>query len=153
VSHSHTDLRIAEFVVWSALTVYAAVWFVGLGIGLSGEWLVAGWATASYVGMHVFEMTRRNHCYLSADSTAVPVSLVLFSSAVLGLWAAGHPPLPGKSLVLTWCIYSAVFMGGHFAALAYSVALDSVLTLMFRRRIAREKGGQFEPADPADRGT
>jgi hypothetical protein len=69
VSHSQTDLRIGEFVVWSALAVYAAAWFAVLGIGLGGEWLLAAGTAAAYVGMHVFEMTRRNHCYLSADST------------------------------------------------------------------------------------
>jgi hypothetical protein len=91
--------------------------------------------------MHVFEMTRRNHCFLSADSTAFPVSLLLFSIAVLSLWAAGHPPLPEEPLALEWAVFSAVFLAGHLAALTYAAALGSVLSFAFRRRVAAESDG------------
>jgi hypothetical protein len=138
---SRTDRRIADLVLWSALAVYTAVWVAGLGVGLGGEWLLAGGTAATYVGMHVFEMTRRNHCFLSADSTAFPVSLLVFSIAVLSLWAAGHPPLPEEPLVLALAVFCAVFMAGHVAALTYAAALGSVLTFAFRRRGAAETDG------------
>jgi hypothetical protein len=70
----------------------------------------------------------------------------LFSIAVLGMWAAGYSPLPGEPRVLLWCLYAAALMAGHVAALAYSVTVGALLSFLFRRRIAREKGcqrGQF----------
>ncbi len=141
---SRTDTRIADFVMWSALAVYAAVWVAGLGFGLGGEWLLASLTAGAYVGMHIYEMARRGHCALSADSTACPVSLVLFSLAVLGMWAAGHPPLPGRSLLWAWGVYSVVLMGAHVAALAYSVSLGTALSFLFRTRIAAERTGITE---------
>src|SRR5262249_3436455 len=108
---------------------------------------------AAYVGMHVFEITRRGHCYLSADSTAAPTSLALFSLAVLGAWAAGRPPLPGEPLVLAWGAYAVVFGGGPVAALGYSAALDAALRFLFRQRIAaEERESHVGPDDAPDQG-
>ena len=117
---------------------------VGLGLGLGGEWLLAVWAAVVYVGMHVFEITQRGHCYLSADSTAFPVSLLLFSHVVVGMWAAGQPPDSGKPILLAWGIYCVVFIGGHIVALAYSAALVTALTFVLRGRIATERESQAE---------
>lgn len=150
--HSRTDYCIGEFVVWSALAVYSAAWVASLAMGLGGYWLLASGTAAAYVGMHVFEITRRGHCYLSADSTAVPVSLVLFSLAVIGLWSAGELPLPGRPLVLAWGAYCLALMAGHVLALAYSIAVGSALTLAFRGRIASEEAVSAEPAGVRDTG-
>jgi hypothetical protein len=145
VSYSRTDDRITEFVFWSALAVYAATWVAGLGLGLRGEWLLAGATAAAYLGGHIYEMTRRNHCFLSADSTAAPASFLLFSVVVLCRWAVGYPPVPGKPLVLAWFIYGVVFMLGHLAALAYVGTFGLLLGFLFRHRIAREKERAAEP--------
>jgi hypothetical protein len=150
--HSRTDDRIAEFVIWSALAVYAAAWVTGITLGLGGRWLVGGGTAPAYVGMHAFEITRRGHCYLSADSTSVPVSLLVFSLAVVGFWAAGDPPQPDWPLALAWGAYSLAFTAGHALALGYSVVVGSVLTRAFRHHIAAEKAAHVERAGVGDTG-
>jgi hypothetical protein len=134
VSQANADDCLTDLLEWSTLAVYAAVWIAGLGLGLGGEWQLVVGVAATYVGMHAFEMRWRNHCFLSADSTAVPVSLAVFSATILGLWAAGRPPWPEAPLVLAWSPYGAVLILGHLAALAYFAALGLALDFLLRRR-------------------
>ena len=139
IPESRTSTRIEDLVMWSALGVYALVWLLGLGIGLGGAWWIAVVATASYVGMHVFEITRRGHCYLSADSTAAPISLLVFSGAVMVLWVAGRRPLPDMPALVLWALYGGVFMVGHIAAIVYAAVATSLLLGLFHGRIHAER--------------
>jgi len=75
-SRSPTDERIADITMWSALVVYFVVWS-GVSTIVYTEAVIAGVLLSSiYVGMHIFEITKRHHCSLSADSTAAPTTLV-----------------------------------------------------------------------------
>lgn len=138
VSLIRTDHRIANFLVWTALAIYSTVWVVGLRTGLDGELLLAAGTSAVYVGMHIFEIKQRKHCYLSADSTAVPASLLLYSAGLLYLWMARQHPFPEQSLIGTWGTYFVVLMAGHAAALTYSLVTQLGLNYVFRRRITAE---------------
>jgi hypothetical protein len=51
-----TQISIDLIAMWTALAVYAAIWAIGLGVGIGGVWLPAA-VTVIYIGMHVFEIT------------------------------------------------------------------------------------------------
>ncbi|MHC4958382.1 MAG: hypothetical protein ACYTGN_08385 [Planctomycetota bacterium] len=103
---------------WSPLVVCFAVWVTGLGWGLDGSWGLAVGTALVYVGMHVFEVRKRNRSFEKADATALPVSFLVFSASVVGLALAGHPPREGKDIALCWLAYLVVWILGHLAARA-----------------------------------
>lgn len=134
-----TDQRILNFVLWSSIVVYAIVWLVTLVISLEGAWLLSLVTSAAYAGGHAFEVVKRGHCFLSADATAFPVSLVVFSTVAVVLWGVGMTPLPGQALVLAWVSYGYAFFLGHLAALGYAWFAGTLLNYVLRVRIAAEK--------------
>jgi hypothetical protein len=136
---SETAVRIEGSVMWSSLAIYAVVWVLGLSLGLGGEWLLGVCVTIIYVGMHVYEITQMGHCYLSADSTAVPVTLILFSLSIVCMWAFGCPPQTGRVLLWAWGVYGLTLLCAHLVALAYSLTLAAILKLVFQRRIAADR--------------
>ncbi len=112
-------------VLGGALAVYAAIWIAMLAGGPHGHWAVALTTTAAYVGGHVFEITRRGHCFLSADATAFPVSLVVFAVAQTVLWFGGASAL---SLAVNGLMaYGSAFLLGHVAAHAFAFVADRLL--------------------------
>ena len=130
--HSATDYRIGEFVMWSALLIYFAAWIFGVSIMGSGSILPAAFLASVYVGFHIYEINKRGHCYLSADSTAAPavlvtalvMSFVIFDSSGARIRFGGHVGL--------------AFALGHIAALLYSFTLGGLLGWIFRKRIRAE---------------
>lgn len=118
--------------MWSALVVYFAVWTLVISAGRPGLVVPAGFLALVYVGFHIFEMTKRHHCYLSADSTALPgaclvafvMSFVLFDVPRERFMFGGHVVVA----VMAW----------HVAALLYSFALGGLLDWIFRKRIKAE---------------
>jgi hypothetical protein len=76
---SRTEWVIDKVAMWSALAIYFAVWSIALTADFQYEWHLAGIGVAIvYVVMHIFEITVRHHCFISADSTAIPVTLLVF---------------------------------------------------------------------------
>jgi hypothetical protein len=124
--------------MWTALAVYAVIWAIGLGVGIGGVWLPAA-VTATYVGMHVFEITQRGHCYLSADSTAAPIAGGLYFVVVSLGWVFNSSSLPHVSFWRAWMVLVFVIIGAHLSALAYTWALTTALRYMYRNRIGSER--------------
>lgn len=120
-----------RLVLGGALVVYAAIWITLLAIGLHGHWPVAITTTAAYVGGHVFEITRRGHCFLSADATAVPASLVVFVLGLTALWLDGASAI--QLSVNGLLSYGSAFLFGHVAALAFAYVADWLYNRLLRR--------------------
>ena len=120
MTESRAKAKITEFATWSALLVYLAVWTVGLGLALDGSWVLASATALVYVGLHVFEIRRRGRSFMEADASALPVSFLAFSAAVVVLSLAGRPPLEGKAVALCWAAYLGVFVAGHLLARSYA---------------------------------
>jgi hypothetical protein len=128
--------RIDTGVMWSALAVYFAVWLVTttgkFAPALIGHGLLV---TTVYIGMHVYEIKYRHHCYGSADSTAFPAVLVAVVLSVgvhsqLGIWPW---PVVSPETGVFLGSHALAFMGGHLAALLYSAIVWSVCWWTYRR--------------------
>ena len=134
-----TEAKIGSVVMWTALGIYLAIWLLGLSHYIEKAWLLALLTSIAYVGMHVYEIVRRGHCYMSADSTAVPVSLLVFSIGVLCLWYSGHPALAGRRVIIAWLVYGGVLTIGHVLALCYTFVAHWLAALLLKSRIQQER--------------
>ena len=134
-----TESKIGSVVVWTALAVYLTTWLVGISHYIEKAWLLATVTSVAYVGMHVYEIVRRGHCYLSADSTAVPLSLLVFSIGVFFLWYSGHPALAGRRVIIAWLVYGGVLTIGHVLALCYSFVAHGLAGVLLKNRIRQER--------------
>ena len=98
----------------------------------SNYWLIGFILGVVYVIGHVFEITKRDHCCLSADSTAVP--LVLFF-AILGYsvtWYFSWFKLDFFGLV--FCFFVSLGFG-HIAVLIYVVTVTKLLAFVMREKV------------------
>lgn len=129
MSQSATELRIEKAAIWSALAVYWTAWTVGIGTWLDGAWLVGIFTASAYVSMHAYEIAKRKHCYLSADSTAVPISAAIYIASIAMLQLTGYMHLPKFGYIVAFACYAGVLFVGHLAALAYTAGLNLLLSL------------------------
>jgi hypothetical protein len=131
---SQTVLAIDRAAMWSSLIVYFVVWLAALTLNLDRHWWPAGLGVSSlYVIMLVIEIKVRHHCYLSADSTALPVTAAVF---FLG-WAISGA---SKVMLLSFVIRGMVaWLGAHILALFYSALFCGIGGLCFRRQIKEER--------------
>lgn len=83
--------------------------------------------------MHVYEIKVRGHCYLSAESTAFPVTCIVAPVVVL---VAGFDASQAGSFFLrgVW-----VFLIGHVVALIYAALLTKIMRCCLRGRIEAER--------------
>lgn len=79
--------------LWICVTSYFTVWLLVLSTGLSWPQLIPAIVLAGvYAGMHYYEMTSPSgHCALSADSTAIPVTVLVAGLGALAAYFAGIP--------------------------------------------------------------
>jgi hypothetical protein len=134
VARTRTQASIDAVAMWTALVVYAVIWIVGLQAGLETMWLPAA-VTIIYVAMHIYEITQRSHCYLSADSTAAPCAAGFYFLAIAVSWLIGKP----ISFFHAWTVFIFVFFGAHLVALVYAAALTTALEYVYRNRITSER--------------
>ena len=125
-----TKRQIDDFVMWTALLVYAVVWFWAICyyIGFN-YWYFSLILTIIYCISHIYEITQKGHCYLSADASAFPAALITFIilTVLIYLWG------PGKVIGITNFVLGFViaFFLGHLIALLYSAVLTTVLKFLF----------------------
>ncbi len=141
MKRSATELHIENLIVRSTPAVYATVWALGIGswLALDHAWLIALLTAVAYASMQLHEITQRGHCYLSADATAVPVSIAAYLAAIVLLILTGyvrHQDLDYFSVITT---YGGVLVFGHVAAIGITMAAGLVLNRIFRDRIAAER--------------
>ncbi|MEM7478482.1 MAG: hypothetical protein AAF483_26160 [Planctomycetota bacterium] len=124
--------------MWSSLLVYFLTWVATISAGFNRALLLLALLPAfCYVGMHVYEIRYRHHCYLSPDSTAFPVALIVFATLLVAFSFSG---LVQTSFVVPAIGgFCAAFVLGHVAALVNAALFYNVFCWMFRRRIAREQ--------------
>lgn len=136
---SLTEQRIEEAALWSALAIYFATWLLILtrGFGDRPCILPALAITSVYVGMHVYEITCRGHCYLCADSTALPVTLLLAAAGSGAAWLVGG--VPGATLATLVPRGGLAFIIGHLAALAWAALITSLASRCLHHRIGTER--------------
>jgi hypothetical protein len=133
---SKTEQRIGDWTIWTALLIYLAVWVIApILFPFSTLWEVSALLGAVYVGMHVYELKFRQHCYLSADSTALPVTAAF---AILLFFVLRALYIPTRDIFQTYLALPVTFLIGHIAAFFYSFSLLKILGWVFRERIARE---------------
>jgi len=132
---SPTEQRIEDAAMWSALAIYFATWLLILTRGFGdGPCILPALAiTSVYIGMHVYEITCRGHCYLCADATAVPGTLLLAGAA----WLVGG--VPGATLATLVPRAALAFIFGHLAALAWAALITSLASRCLRHRISTER--------------
>lgn len=144
---SPTRNRIEAFGVWGTLAVYFLVWTAGISNGFRAHLLLLAIITATtYIGMHVFEMLVRGHCLLSADSTAAPVTILVFVVAITTFsWTGMIQP---REMARSIGGFTLSFIVGHIAALLYAASVDTILKWLFQNRInAEEKGATGARSD------
>lgn len=107
----------------AALVVYALVWLIGLGIGTGRAWWLSGATAAAYVAMHWFALRCRDRCWLSADATALPVSLGVIVLLTIGASLLAVPATPISAALPA---YGCVWMSGHIAVMAFVLAAQAV---------------------------
>ena len=129
--NSPTRNKIEAFGIWGTLAVYFVVWVAGISNGFHTQILLLATLTAAtYVGMHVFEILVRGHCLLSADSTAAPVTILVFAVLLATFSWAGM--LPSRDVARSIGGFAISFMVGHLAALLYAASIDTMLKWLFR---------------------
>ena len=104
---------------WALLLIYFGAWSATpLLFGeLTPPWLVVA---AAYALGHYYEMTRKGHCALSADASALPLALLAaIVVAVFALESSEQLLALGKGFVIAFGV-------GHLLAFAL-VALYSAL--------------------------
>lgn len=91
-----------------------------------------------YTGAHVYEISYRGHCLLSADSTAAPLAFI--ASIVLGI--IGYRLLSISTLDLIYFITgSAVaLIVGHLLAIAVAASAHGMGELAWMLRKTRNSG-------------
>lgn len=78
--------------IWVCVISYFTVWLLVLSHGLSWPQMIPALILAgTYAGMHYYEMVARNHCALSADSTAIPVTFLVGALGALVAYLTGIP--------------------------------------------------------------
>ena len=133
---SKTEQRIGDWAIWTALLVYLAVWVIApILFPFSTLWEVSALLGCIYVAMHVYEIKFRKHCYLSADSTALPVTAAF---AILLFFVLRARNIPAQDIFQTYMALPVTFLIGHVAAFLYSFCFLKILGWIFRSRIARE---------------
>ncbi len=124
-----TDRFVDDLTMWSSLVVYYAFW-VSVPIFYSGvdHWYVGAILGLVYVTMHCFEITIRKHCYLSADATAFPVTLIV----TIFFYVVAHMICPAdQEIHKAFFALPFAFIGGHIGALLYSAILRIILKVIF----------------------
>lgn len=135
--NTNTEQRIQTLAVWSALAVYFAIWLSFISDLFKPDLLLPALGISfAYIAMHVYEISRRGHCYLSADSTALPVTLLLLVSG--SLLAHFYSDIHWADIIQFSTRLAAAFLIGHIAALAYSAIFGALATRLLQRRIASE---------------
>jgi hypothetical protein len=138
MDRTRTELLIDDVAMWSSLAVYLAIWSAFLSRGFKDDLLIPALGVSGlYVGMHIYEITVRHHCYLSADSTAFPVTL-LVSVAASGV-AHFTSGVPWRHIAGFFASGPVAFLVGHIAALTYSALLGWLAGRCLRQRIASER--------------
>lgn len=135
---SRTEWIIDKVAIWSAIAVYFAVWIIALTANFQAEGHFAGIGVATvYVAMHIFEITVRHHCFLSADPTAIPVTLLVFFVG----WAIAHFTIrtDGVFFISFFIRGCVAWMLAHFLAPFYAITLTAVVGLCFWHRIKSER--------------
>jgi hypothetical protein len=138
MGRTRTQQFIDSMAMWSSLAVYFIIWVGFLSAGFAERLLIPALAiSAVYVGMHIYEITKRGHCYLSADSTAAPLTIAL---CVLGCVAARvTKDAPWLEIGAFLMRVSIAFIVAHIAALVYSATLVALACWCARSRIASER--------------
>ena len=145
MNRTRTELLIDDTAMWSGLIIYLFIWSVLLSAGFRSQLLFPAFGVSClYVAMHVYEITVRGHCLLSADSTALPVTFLATVSGALVAHLAGD--LPWKDIGEFVARGGAAFMAAHVVVLAYSAGLTSLARWCLQHRIVSEKNA-------ADKGT
>jgi FtsH-binding integral membrane protein len=148
VKKSATETRMENFVIRSTPIVYGIVWALVIGFGLSFDdaWLIAIPTAMAYASMHVYEIAKRGHCYLSADSTAVPVSALVYVAAVTMLVLSGHDD---PDYVATFSAYGGALFLGHVATMVCSAVSGFLLSRACRVRIEQERQDDVATGEPS----
>ncbi|MCK5074928.1 MAG: hypothetical protein KAR38_01070 [Calditrichia bacterium] len=125
-----TKRQIDDFVMWTALLVYAVVWFWAICyyIGFN-YWYFSLILTIIYCISHIYEITQKGHCYLSADSSAFPAVFITFIISTSLMYFVG----PGKEIgIINFVLgFAIAFFLGHVIALLYSAVLTTILNFLF----------------------
>ena len=102
--------------MWSSLPTYFVVWFVSASWFAQPELVWPALVLASvYVAMQIYEIKWRHHCFLSADSSAAPVTLIAFIFLAIYEYRCGI----GSSSLIDFATGAMVaFFVGHIVALA-----------------------------------
>ena len=124
---------IDDFLMWSSLIIYMAVW-IGIPYSfLGGElWYVGVVWAGTYVSFHVVAIRTSGHCYLSADSAAFPAVLVVAVISTVSLHWFDVAPFQLHMMDYLKAFASS-FILGHVLALAYSAVFHGILTACFGR--------------------
>ena len=134
---SPTRNRIEAVAVCSTLPVYFIVWTAGISNGFRSQLvLLATLTAATYVGMHLFEFLVRGHCFLSADSSAAPITTLVFGALLVTFSRAGT--VTSLDIVDSIGGFCLSFMVGHVAALLFSASVAAILKWLLRTRIDTE---------------
>lgn len=101
---------------------YFMAWLIVLSKGLQWPLLAPAISLAGIYGaMHYYEMTRRGHCALSADSTAMPAAFLAAGAGALVFYFAG---IPGESVVDFLLSVPMAWIGGHVVVFSLVFLLD-----------------------------
>lgn len=131
LGRSRTEWWIDDVEMWSSLAIYLVVWVGFLSAGFQSGLLLPALAwSCVYVGMHVYEIKVRGHCYLSADFTVFPVVCIV-SLIVCGSDARQAGPFFLRGL--------CGFFLAHVAALIYFALLKGIMYRCLRERIEAER--------------
>lgn len=146
---TRTERQIDDSAMWSSLAIYLLTWSAILSAGFKNPLLLPSIAVSClYVAMHVYEITVRGHCYLDADASALPVTLL---TTVLGsLIAHFCLDMPWSAVGHFLARGAAACLAAHLAALAYSACVVSLARLCWRHRIEAERK-QASPAPHLER--
>ena len=115
-----------DLAMWTSLVIYFATWTV-LPLLLLGAnlWYVGVIWAVVYVLAHVREIVAKGHCYLSADSTALPavIATAILLAVVLSVNDVTSM-MANRAAYVRAFVFS--FMLGHVLSLVYSAAVSGV---------------------------
>ena len=127
-----TKFKIEEYLTWTSMLIYAAVWFLAISSLLAPQLiLVAALTSATYVGCQVYEILKNGNCYIWADRTAAPVSFGVLLTVVLFHFVFGYWSWELESFFPV-ALYTLALMSGHLIAISFSTAMNRLLNLMLR---------------------
>ena len=124
--------------MWSSLPVYFAVWFVFASWFLVPTLVPMAFVLATvYVTMQLYEIKWRHHCFLSADSTAAPITLLAF----VGLAIYGYRSQIGGRMLVDFATGSlAAFFVGHIVALLVAGMFHFTGELLWKHVVRHRSG-------------